>query len=68
MDIKMPVMDGTSATKMIKEFRPALPVVAQTAYVQESEKSSYLSVFDDMILKPINKNDLKEKMRKYISV
>lgn len=68
MDIKMPVMDGTSATKMIKEFRPELPVVAQTAYVQESEKSSYLSVFDDMILKPINKNDLKEKMRKYISV
>jgi PAS domain S-box-containing protein len=66
MDIKMPVMDGTSAAKQIKEFRPSLPIIAQTAYVPEEDKIN--SVFDDLIAKPINKNDLKQKMSKYISV
>lgn len=66
MDIKMPVMDGTSAAKQIKEFRPFLPIIAQTAYVPEEDKIN--SVFDDLIAKPINKNDLKLKMSKYISV
>ncbi|HYX06929.1 MAG TPA: PAS domain S-box protein, partial [Bacteroidales bacterium] len=35
MDIKMPVMDGKSAAQLIKEFRPELPVIAQTAYALE---------------------------------
>ncbi|HEX2970219.1 MAG TPA: ATP-binding protein [Bacteroidales bacterium] len=66
MDLKMPVMDGTSAAKQIKEFRPGLPIIAQTAYVPEDEKMN--SVFDDLIAKPINRNDLKQKMSKYINV
>ena len=32
MDIKMPVMDGYEATKIIKKDNPNLPVVIQTAY------------------------------------
>ncbi|MGE5457070.1 MAG: PAS domain S-box protein [Methanococcaceae archaeon] len=68
MDIKMPVMDGASATKQIKEFRPGLPVIAQTAYVQESEKNDYMDVFDDLITKPIDQNDLRQKIKKYINI
>lgn len=68
MDIKMPVMDGASATKQIKEIRPDIPVIAQTAYVEESEKDEYMNVFDDLISKPINKNDLKQKVKKYINI
>ncbi len=32
MDLKMPIMNGFEATKLIKEFRPNLPIVVQTAY------------------------------------
>lgn len=68
MDIKMPVMDGASATRAIRKFRPLMPVIAQTAYMQESEKSGYLTVFDDLISKPINRNILKQKMSKFITI
>jgi CheY-like chemotaxis protein len=66
MDIKMPVMDGHTATKLIKAFRPDLPIFAQTAYALESEKAIFLNDFDDYITKPINQRDLKQKLKKYI--
>lgn len=64
MDLKMPVMDGTAAARKIKEFRPELPIIAQTAYIPEEENLN--SVFDDLIAKPINRNDLREKMSKFL--
>lgn len=66
MDIKMPLMDGKSAAKAIREFRPNLPIIAQTAYALESERSNYLKIFDDLIAKPIKRNELKQKMEKFI--
>jgi PAS domain S-box-containing protein len=39
MDVKMPVMDGFTATGMIKEIRPLLPVIAQTAYNTDLDKA-----------------------------
>lgn len=38
MDIKMPLMNGYEATKRIKEKRPDLPIIAQTAYAMISDK------------------------------
>ncbi|HAN79675.1 MAG TPA: hypothetical protein DCQ31_18890, partial [Bacteroidales bacterium] len=46
MDIKMPIMDGHTAAKLIKAFRPDLPIIAQTAYEPESERESFIEVFD----------------------
>jgi CheY-like chemotaxis protein len=66
MDIKMPLMDGRSAAKAIREFRPNLPIIAQTAYALESERSNYLKIFDDLIAKPIKRNELKQKMERFI--
>jgi CheY-like chemotaxis protein len=66
MDLKMPVMDGTSAARQIKEFRPEIPIIAQTAYVYNDEKLS--NVFDDLISKPINREDLKQKMSRFINI
>ena len=57
MDIKMPVMDGYTATKLIKELRPNLPVIAQTAYADESEQYNN-SGFAGLLVKPFKKNDL----------
>ncbi len=67
MDIKMPIMDGNTAAKLIKEFRPDLPIIAQTAYYYEQCKEIYGEmVFDEYITKPINDDELKQKLMKYI--
>ncbi len=63
MDIQMPEMDGYEATKIIKQYRPALPVIAQTAFVMSEEKEKCIEIgFDDYIAKPINLNELLEKI------
>jgi hypothetical protein len=67
MDIKMPGIDGFQAAKQIKEFRPDLSIIAQTAYAPAYEIQKYGSVFDDYITKPIEENGLKQKVLKYIN-
>jgi len=66
MDIEMPVMDGHTATKLIKAFRPSVPIIAQTAHALESEREKYQNIFDDYITKPIDKADLDKKLIKYM--
>jgi len=66
MDIKMPIMDGFTAAKLIKEFRPNLPVIAQTAFALDTDIDRFKDVFDDYITKPINKDILNEKLNKFI--
>ncbi len=66
MDIKMPIMDGHTAAMQIKVFRPNLPIWAQTAYALQHEHDRYIKTFDDYIIKPINQNELNQKLLKYI--
>lgn len=72
MDLKMPQMDGFEAVKLIKELRPKLPVVAQTAFSSTDDKEKVFDAgFDDFISKPISKEDLsviinKQKKQKKI--
>lgn len=59
MDIKMPVMSGDVATKIIKESRKDLPIIALTAYATSPEVKRYMQIgFDAYITKPIMKNEL----------
>jgi len=63
MDIKMPIMDGYTAAKIIKESHPSLPIIAQSAYAMEQEKEKYQGcAFDDYITKPIDGDELKKKI------
>jgi CheY-like chemotaxis protein/nitrogen-specific signal transduction histidine kinase len=39
MDIKMPVMDGYSAVRLIREKNIDIPIVAQTAYADDMDKA-----------------------------
>lgn len=56
MDLKMPVMDGFEAVKLIKEIRPKLPIVAQTAFSSiEDKEKVFAAGFNDFLSKPINK-------------
>ena len=67
MDIKMPKMDGHEATRKIKEFRPRLSIIAQTAYSSPEEKEkAVLSGCDDFISKPISKDVLTAIINNYL--
>ncbi|HEX2934532.1 MAG TPA: response regulator [Bacteroidales bacterium] len=67
MDIKMPVMDGLTAFQEIRQIRPGLPIIAQTAYALEQEKQQFIEKgFDDYIAKPIRKDELMDKINKAI--
>jgi len=68
MDIKMPTMDGHEASKQIKEFRPQLPIIAQSAYSLEQYREIYGAMtFDDYISKPINEDELKRKLLRFVN-
>lgn len=67
MDIKMPVLGGIEATEKIKALRPELPVIAQTAYALNEERSHILKKgFDDYLSKPIRRQDLIKIMNTYL--
>ncbi len=68
MDIKMPLMDGYTATKIIKKFKPDLPVIAQTAYAMADDKTFAIAEgCDDYISKPIEKVELIALVYKYVN-
>ena len=59
MDIRLPDISGLDITKKMKEARPTLPVIAQTAYALKSDKKKSLEAgCDDYISKPINYQEL----------
>jgi PAS domain S-box-containing protein len=64
MDVKMPKMDGYEAARQIKEFRPRLPIIVQTAYIFQNEREESMSTYiDGFIEKPINQAILLETLR-----
>lgn len=63
MDIQMPMMDGLTATRIIKNKFPHIPIVAQTAFAESTLKQDVLDAgCDDFIFKPIKTNDLLKKI------
>ena len=67
MDMRMPEMDGLAATKLIKEIRPKLPIIAQTAYAsREDMENAKASGFDYYLSKPIVRELFMEVIGKYL--
>jgi CheY-like chemotaxis protein len=67
MDINMPYKNGYECTKVIKEERPTLPVIAQTAYAMSGEREiSKESGCDDYLSKPIKVKELLETLANHI--
>lgn len=67
MDILMPEMDGFEATRKIKEIRPEVPVVAQTAYSYDEMAVNYgAAPFDGYLIKPIWHVDLYNKCSRFL--
>lgn len=67
MDMKMPVMNGYEATSRIKEIRPNLPVIAQTAFADLDESKAARDAGCDVVLpKPINSEELLAEILRYV--
>jgi PAS domain S-box-containing protein len=67
MDINMPLINGYECTRRIKEERPSLPVIAQTAYAMSGEREvSREAGCDDYLSKPIKVSELLDTLSRYI--
>ncbi|MEX0298871.1 MAG: ATP-binding protein, partial [Kordiimonas sp.] len=66
LDVQMPVMDGITATKIIKErMETPPPIVAITANTMESDIDIYLAAgMDEVIGKPININKFSDCIKR----
>ena len=68
MDIQMPVMDGMTATKTIKEmYKNVPPVIALSANAMEGDKEKYMeNGMDGYISKPITQHKLITSILSFI--
>ena len=65
MDIKMPVMDGYTAAKQIRQFLPDIKIIAQSAYFDD-ELKAIENGCSDFISKPYVKEQLLSKIREHL--
>lgn len=66
MDIRMPILDGYSATRMIKESFD-IPIIALTASIMLEDLTRIKEQrFDGYLRKPVSKNELYNELAKYL--
>ena len=71
MDIQMPIMDGYTATRNIRQWeanqhRRPVPILALTAHAsREEEHGSFAAGCNAHLIKPIHKAELLEAILKY---
>ncbi len=69
MDVRMPIMNGIDATKIIKHLNSDIPVIMQTACVVGSDYDEVVSSgCNDFIFKPIIAIELIDKIDKLINI
>ncbi len=67
MDLKMPVMDGLEATRLIRQFNTTIPIIAQTAYALAGDSQIALDVGCNAYLtKPIKRKELIKKLNTFL--
>ena len=67
MDIKMPIMDGLEATKVIKEKFPDLPIIALTANAFDSDRQLALEAgCNDFLSKPVSSDLCLQTIKKFV--
>ena len=66
MDMKMPVMDGRTATSEIRKFNTEIPIIALTAHAFDADRVAALKAgCDDYLVKPINGAKLMQTLKEY---
>lgn len=70
MDLSMPIMDGWTATSLIKkdEYISNIPVIAVTAYAMPGDRIRALNVgCDEYVTKPMDLLDLVETVNLWVN-
>lgn len=69
MDISMPVMDGLTATQLIRRFESGahMPIIAVTAYGDSYYRKAIEAGCDDLINKPLDFDNLEPVLNQYLS-
>lgn len=66
MDIKIEGINGLEATRLIKNSRPKVKIIAISAYAMENDHQKALKAgCDDFISKPYNMKDLRNKLHEF---
>ena len=67
MDVRLPDIDGYEATRQIKQHKPSLKIIAQTAYAaQDEQQKAYDAGCVDYISKPTNPEVLLSLLNKHL--
>ena len=67
MDIKMPVMNGLEATRIIRREGGTLPIIMQTAYAFSSDRENALNAgASEVLVKQITLSALRNCMSGYL--
>lgn len=68
MDVQMPVLDGHSATRMLRENNYQKPVVALTAHAMRDDRQKCIEVgCDGFLTKPIDEAQLLEIIGRHVN-
>lgn len=68
MDIHMPGISGIEATKKIREFNQAVPIIALTAVtIEENLEEFYRAGFSEFIPKPFKADDFFDKINRVLN-
>lgn len=66
MDIKMPIMNGLEATRIIRQQRATLPIIMQTAYAFSSDRDNAIEAgATEVLVKPITVSALRNCLNSY---
>jgi CheY-like chemotaxis protein len=68
MDLAMPVMDGVTATKIIRELRDyaELPIIALSAYGDSWRNEAIQAGINQVVCKPLDFNSLRPLLIQYL--
>lgn len=67
MDLRMPLMDGLNAARKIRQFNKTVKIIAVTVNALSIDKKIALnSGCDDYILKPVNRKNLIETIKRHL--
>jgi two-component system, cell cycle response regulator DivK len=69
MDLALPIMDGATATKLIREIEgfDKVSIIALTGFGNTSFEKAIEAGFDDVLVKPLHFENLEPLLNHYLS-